>query len=146
MSCPKCGGVLHPDQGILNCQCGYWCFDPAECKLAVSKYMCRQCNQIFGSNEELLEHEKNHILPKEILSYDYRKHNDVEGKKYVLFPVCMNVIMQNGVVQTYVRSDIAYQYGGVQYKPITLQKEKKVKKHGIRNLFNFQLTTRKGGR
>lgn len=58
MSCPKCGGVLHPDQGILNCQCGYWYFDPAECKPAVSKHMCRQCNQIFNSKEELLEHEK----------------------------------------------------------------------------------------
>lgn len=89
---------------------------------------------------------KNHISPKEILSYDYRKQNDVEGKKDILFHTHMNVIMKNGVVQTYIRSYITYQYGGVQYQPITLQERRKVKKHGIRNLFNFQLTTRKGRR
>lgn len=165
MNCPNCGGTLQPAKGIfLKCQCGYWCYDTTKFdtgKYKVSQnildrtYRCKRCHKIFKSEKKLLKHENKHMPPKEIVYSHFVlsdtnlvvSNSNMSKRKIrkidITYPVFIDIKMRNGVVQTYVRLDSP---SCDTQNAIITKEEKKVKKHGIRNLFNLQFTTRKGER
>lgn len=53
--CPKCGGILHYDQGVIECSdCSWWCFDKEVKK--EPKPEKKQIDVIYICNRTRCEH------------------------------------------------------------------------------------------
>lgn len=73
----------------------------------VVKYICGECGREFTSKKECLKCEERHNIPKEIVDWEAGIISpDIYNR--TINPETVNIRMQNGDVETYIRSDIYY--------------------------------------
>lgn len=73
----------------------------------IIKYKCGICGHEHNTKEECERCQQTHQIPREIISWDF----DLSAIPFTfeaMYPKTINIQMKNGLLETYVRADIAY--------------------------------------
>lgn len=73
----------------------------------ITRYKCGICGHEHDTKEKCEKCQQIHQIPKDIISWDF----DLSAKPFTveaMYPKTINIQMKNGLLETYVRVDIAY--------------------------------------